>query len=776
MSDELVTPVSDPDVLGPPRDRLDLVALATQDLIWDWDLERRRVTWAGSTQPFFGCEPDAISIAEGDDYHAWANRVHPDDLPTTEAAAAMALNGGADTWEHAYRFRRVDGSWAHVLERAAIVRDAAGRAYRVVGALRDITGQIESDEARTRLAAIVTSSTDAIIGKTLEGVVTSWNAGAERLFGYTAAEMVGRSIYTLIPEELHGAERELLDRVRIGERVEYSEAERIRKDGSRIYITLSVSPIWDGSGRLIGASSIKRDVTAEKQAREELRRREARYRALVTATSSLVWEADPEGRFLSPQVAWEGYTGQSWDEQKAFGWIQAFHPDDRSPVEAAWAAACVGPATFEAHGQVWHAGQHAYRHFQARAIPILDADGAVREWIGMLTDVEDRWITEERLRQAERMELVGRLAGGIAHEVNNQMTVVLGAAGFLLPQVRSESAREDVEYIRRAAQRTATITRQLLAYSRRQILLPQVVDLNTVISSLQPILQRALGEMATLALSLGSGVGVVKADPGQLEQVLLNLVLNARDAMPVGGAVRIETSTALVDAASASAKPLEEMEPGTYAMLTVCDTGSGMDPVTLRHVFEPFFTTKTMGEGSGLGLATVYGIVKQSGGFVSVSSQLGRGTSFQIYLPLADMPASAPAIVEPGEVKAGTETVLIVEDDDKVRAFLSRALLDLGYTVLEARDGIEGIERVNGRGGRVDLIVSDIVMPGLGGREFVEKVTRSYPDVRVLLISGYPGADMPEAGEDLATVRDFVPKPVAPAELARKVRQILDAR
>jgi two-component system cell cycle sensor histidine kinase/response regulator CckA len=771
----MVTPLADPEIPGPGRDRLDLVAFATQDLVWDWDLANKRVRWAGNTQPFFGCDPDAISISEADDYRAWASRVHPDDLPATEAASAMALNGGADTWEHAYRFRRADGSWARVLERAAIIRDAGGRAHRVVGALRDMTSQIESDEARTRLAAIVTSSTDAIIGKTLEGVVTSWNAGAERLFGYAAAEMVGRSIYTLIPEELHGVEHELLERVRRGERVEYAEAERIKKDGSRVYIALSVSPIWDGSGRLVGASSIKRDVTAQKHAREELRRREERYRALVTATSSLVWEADSQGRFLAPQASWEEYTGQSWEEQKAFGWQRAFHPDDRGSVQSSWAVACDTRETFEVHGRIWNAGRQAYRHFQARAIPILDPDGAVREWVGMLTDVEDRWITEERLRQAERMEMVGRLAGGIAHEVNNQMTIVLGAAGFLLSQVQDEPAREDVEFIRRAAQRTATITRQLLAYSRRQIMQPQVVDLNTAVSSLRPILQRALGEMAPLTLSLDPGVSAVRADPAQLEQVLLNLILNARDAMPAGGAVRIETSAALMDAASATSTALDEVEPGAYAMLSVSDTGTGMAPETLRHVFEPFFTTKGIGEGSGLGLATVYGIVKQSGGFVTVSSQLGRGTTFQVYLPLAAAPAADLPVLELVEVERGNETILVVEDEEHVRSFLCRTLIGLGYTVLEAKDGIEGIEQVRSRAGCIDLIISDVVMPGLGGRDMVEEVAREYPGVRVLLISGYPGSIDTASADDSVKAKEFVQKPVAPTELARKVREILDA-
>ncbi len=776
MSDELVTPVAAPDAPGAGRDRFDLVALATQDLVWDWDLVHGHVAWAGGTRPYFGCGPEDIARTEGDDYHAWATRVHPDDLAPTEAACSIALRSGADGWEHEYRFRRADGSWARVLERATIVRTAQGQAIRVVGALRDITRQVENDEARNRLAAIVTSSSDAIVGKTLDGIVISWNAAAERLFGYTEEEMVGRSIYTLIPQDLHGSERALLERLGRGESVEIAETERIRKDGSRILINVRVSPIWDGSGHLVGASSIKRDVTAQKRAQEELRRREERYRALVTATSSLVWEADPDGRFLAPQRSWEEYTGQTWGEQRTFGWLQAFHPDDRGPIGGLWAAARDDATTFEATGMIWNANRQAYRHVQMRAVPILGGGGAIREWIGMLTDVEDRWQTEERLRQAERMEVIGRLAGGVAHEVNNQMTVVLGAAGFLLPEVEGVRARDDLESIRRAAQRTASITRQLLAYSRRQMLQPQLVDLNGVVAGLRPMLERALGETATLTLALDATMNRVNADPGQLELVLLNLVLNARDAMPQGGSVRIETCTARVEAATSSREVLEEPEPGTYAMLSVGDTGEGMAPETLRHVFEPFFTTKAVGEGTGLGLATVYGIVKQSGGFVSVSSQVGQGTTFLIYLPMEDTPTVPDALPEPDPVVGGNETILVVEDETNVRAFLARALRQVGYTVLEAADGTEGLQRMRVHPGRIALVVTDVVMPGISGREFADQAVARDPAVRVLLISGYPGREPVEEGRDPDSGRAFLQKPVAPGDLARAVREMLDAK
>lgn len=619
-------------------DRFHLAARATQDLIWDWDLVTKRVVWAGSTGPFFGCEPEEVASAPGGDYQAWASRVHPDDLGTAEAASAAALTSGAESWQHVYRLRRVSGSWAHVLERAFIVRDEEGVAVRVVGAIRDITDRIESGETKTRLAAIVASSSDAIIGKTLEGIVTSWNAGAERIFGYSAAEMVGQSIFRLIPDHLHESERELLERTRRGERVDFSDAERVTKSGRRISIALSVSPIWDDSGVVFGASSIKRDITESKQAAEELARREQRYRALVTATSNVVWTADSEGRFSHPQESWEAYTGQPWSEHAGLGWLNAFDPEERESARVAWAKACRDQSVFELHRRVWSAVHRTHRHVTVRAAPIQGPDGSRLEWIGMLIDVEELWLAEERLRQVEKMEVIGRLAGGVAHEANNQMTVVLGVADFLLRRVEDETIRQDVQQIRHAARRTATITQQLLAFGRRQMLQPRLVDLNAVVTTLRPILERALGETSLLTLELSRDLGRVMADPGQVEQVLLNLVLNARHAMPDGGALTI--GTANIDSGQGELGRRIETS-GPHVMLSVHDTGHGMDEETLNHIFEPFFTTKGVGEGTGLGLATVHGIVEQSGGSVSVETEPGQGATFRIYLPLAASGAAA---------------------------------------------------------------------------------------------------------------------------------------
>jgi nitrogen-specific signal transduction histidine kinase/ActR/RegA family two-component response regulator len=405
---------------------------------------------------------------------------------------------------------------------------------------------------------------------------------------------------------------------------------------------------------------------------------------------------------------------------------------------------------------------------------VLDPDGTVREWIGTVTDAEDRWRAEERLRQADRMESVGRLAGGIAHEANNQMTVILGAAEFLARGLRDESARMDVEHIRRAARRTAAITQQLLAFSRRQVLQPELVDLNAVVTTLEPILQRALGEMSQVKLRLADDLGPVKADPGQLDQVLLNLTLNARDAMPAGGTLTIETVNVAVDEGYASGKALEPVAPGMYAALMVTDTGTGMDRGTLEHVFEPFFTTKAVGDGTGLGLATVYGIVKQSGGFVSVYSEPGQGSSFRIYLPLSGARLESGRAAASTPFGGGTESVLVAEDEPAVRAIVARSLRAYGYTVLEARDGLHAIELAEAAATPPQLVITDIVMPGMGGKQLAAEIQERWPGVPILFTSGYTGMDAVRRGL-LDEGTDFMQKPLEPETVAKRIRQILDA-
>ena len=764
-----------PAVLHLVRQHFQFAARAAQDLMWDWDLVSGEMIWAGTIEPYFHMSPDRMAEPNASYYRLWAERVHPDDLAATEAAAQAAIAGGAESWQHEYRFRRVDGTYADILERAFISRDESGRARRAVGAMEDVTARHTAERATTRLAAIVAASDDAIVAKTLEGVVTGWNPAAERVFGYSEREMLGQSIFVLIPAELHDSERDILDHIRRGERVDFADTVRIRKDGTRINIALTVSPVWDSSGVVVGASSIKRDITQRKRNEAELALREERYRALVAATTSVVWLATPEGHFMGEQASWREYTGQTAEDQAGMGWTDALHPDDRRTFRTGWSRARELGTLWETRARLWSEQHRGYRHVVFRAVPNTAPNGTVVEWIGAITDIEDRWLAEERLRHADRMESVGRLAGGIAHEANNQMTVILGSAEFLGRSLKEETARIDLEHIRRAARRTASITQQLLAFSRRQVLQPHVLDLNAVVSALEPILQRALGEISQVKLRLAEDLHAIRADPGQLDQVLLNLALNARDAMPDGGTLTVETVNATVDEGHATARAVEPAAPGEYVALVVTDTGMGMDRETMEHLFEPFFTTKSVGEGTGLGLATVYGIVKQSGGFVSVFSEPGHGTSFRLYLPVAAAGRESGGWVAPGLAGGGLETVLVAEDEPAVRAILARALREYGYTVLEARDGAQALDLAQGAPAPPDIVVADVVMPGMAGKPLAEEVERRWPGTPVLFTSGYTGADAVGRGL-LEEGREFLQKPIEPDTLARYVRRILDAR
>jgi PAS domain S-box-containing protein len=449
------------------------------------------------------------------------------------------------------------------------------------------------------------------------------------------------------------------------------------------------------------------------------------------------------------------------------------HPDDRKRVS-------------NAVRQVLEAGEDLDYEFR-----ILLPDGRVR-WIadqgeirrdetgrpvyltGICTDVTDRRVAEERLREAHRMESVGRLAGGVAHEANNQMSVVLGASDFILRRADVPvSVRADVEFIQKAAERTAAVTAQLLAFSRRQVLRPEVLDLNALIKNWEPVLRRVMGEDCGAVLRLAPGLAPVMADPGQLEQVLLNLALNARDAMPRGGRISIETFRFEPTPGYLRSKPGTSIQPGEYVVLAVSDTGHGMDKETLSHVFEPFFTTKGIGQGTGLGLSMVYGIVKQSDGYVWVYSEPGQGTTFKIYLPArGERPAAARRDPRQAQVMAG-ETILVVEDDAGVRHMMTRALVDAGYHVLEASGAPEALEVVARTPGTINLLLTDIVMPVMSGRELAGQVEALRPGIAVLFTSGYTDREIGRRGL-LQPGAAFIQKPLTPEALVGAVQKTIE--
>jgi len=643
--------------------------------------------------------------------------------------------------------------------------------------IRDVTAQHAAEQATQRLAAIVASSADAIVGKTLEGVVTTWNTAAERIFGYSAEEMVGSSIFRLIPEELHETERTLLKQIQQGNAVEFSEADRICKDGRRITIALSVSPIRDALGRVVGASSIKRNITERKLAERALAESQDRLRLALRAARMGTWYWDLATEALSVDQGLSQLYGLEPRDSviRLDALLERVHPEDRENVWKAIERARVDGGEFRSEFRIV-LPDGKVRWLSDQGLVARDESGAQLYMTAVSLDVTERRLVEERLRQAQRMDSVGQLAGGIAHEANNMMSVVLGCADYVLQ--RSDlppPVRQDVDQIWRAAQRTAGITQQLLAFSRRQMLQPQILDLNTTVRELEPILARALGESRGLRMHLSPNLGRVRADPGQLEQVLINLTLNARDAMDEGGRLTIETMNVVLDRAYVDGKPVETLEPGDYAALIITDTGQGMDRETLSRIFEPFFTTKGVGQGTGLGLSTVYGIVKQSGGFIWAYSEPGLGATFKLYFPREESAPELATAQEPAPGGRAEEVVLVAEDEPMVRSIMARTLRDCGYTVIEAGNGREALDLLDSRGGRVDLMVADVVMPDMGGRDLAARAAERWPEMPVLFTSGYTGMDVVRRGL-LEEGREFLQKPLAPEALARKVREMVDAR
>ena len=557
--------------------------------------------------------------------------------------------------------RRRDGSEFPV--EISLSPVATGNGIVVLSAIRDISDRkrIEEElrraneeldrrksrelrESQNRLALIVDSSQDAIIGKSLDGIVTHWNKGAEEIYGYTAQEMIGRPISTLAPPERADEIPAILQRIRNGQRVEYFESVRVTKDKRKLNVSISVSPIHDAEGKVVGASTIARNITAQKK-------------------------------------------------------------------------------------------------------------------------------VEDQLRQSQKMEAVGRLAGGVAHDFNNLLGIVTACSELLRSKVDADAV-EYIDNIREAGKRGASLTRQLLSFSRRQPLQVQVLDLNDRLKDVSKLLKPLMGDDVEIVLSPRPGAAIVEADPGHLDQIVVNLAVNARDAMPRGGKLIIETAVFDFDESFVREHP--SMKPGRYVMLAVSDSGVGMDEATRSRIFEPFFTTKEVGKGSGLGLATVYGIIKQSGGHVWVYSEVGQGTTFKIYLPSADYKVESAA-EKPEEAlppRREGATILLAEDDAIMRRLTRKMLEEHGYKVLEAEDGHAALKVMESGNIPIDLTLTDVMMKGMTGPELVRQLLGSYPQMRVVYMSGYTGELVAHQGLD-ASIR-LLEKPFTRAALLKTVGAALE--
>ena len=875
---------------------------------------------------------------------------HSRDHREEDTQFSRLLSGKSSFYQVEKRFVRKDGRiiWGSLM--VSLVRHSDGPPNFALAMIEDITERQRAEEAHLQYAAIVESSQDAIISATFDGIIFSWNPAAERIYGYSAREANGHPINIIVPPEQEAELSLIFERIKRGERVESFETIRRRKDGSCIDVSIAVSPLKDAAGKMIGGSSISRDITQRKKDEQALRRSEASLARAQSIAQLGSWELDLE----TDALVWSKETyrifGLASDqfEGTSDSFFQRIHPDDRELLRRAKAEALTQSKPYRVdHRIILPNGEIKTVNEQAEVI--LDDKGKPVRFLGTVLDITDRKRAEDRgaafsqlgqrlssattaaaaariivevadsllgwdscgielcspdqqtitsvlgidlingqrvdvtgpylnaspsrmmrqameegpqlilrkppfqlspdcvpfgdcsrpsaslmfvpvrngariigvlsiqsyspdaycqgdletlqaladhcggaleriraatenqnleaqLRQAQKMESIGQLAGGIAHDFNNLLTVIQGhtallAMGPALPEEALDSARQ----ISFAAERAANLTRQLLTFSRRQVIQPKNLDLNEVVDNMTNMLRRLLGEDITLQVNYGPALPMVHADPGMMEQILMNLSVNSRDAMPNGGSLFINTSTATFD--EAQARQIPDAAVGDYVCLAVRDTGAGIPAEHLPHIFEPFYTTKDVGKGTGLGLATVYGIVKQHRGCLKVHSQVGVETILEIYFPAvaAESPPADSQMSEP-KIRGGNETILVVEDEAAVRALVRGVLQRYGYTVLEAVDGVTALNVWNQHRDNIKLLLTDMVMPqGISGRELAAKLLAEKPALKVIYSSGYSlavvGADML-----LREGLNFLQKPYPPRKLAQTVRDCLDGK
>ena len=677
--------------------------------------------------------------------------------------------GKGETALYERRFQRPDGETITAEIGVRALRDG-----RLIAIGRDVTARRRAEEALRASEAltrsVVYSAVDGIITTDESGTIQSFNPAAERMFGYTADQVIGQNLGILMarPDSVRHDSyiREYVDSgkkkiIGIGR-----ESQAIRKDGTTFPIELAVSEMLLPGRRMF--TGIVHDITNRKAVEAALRDTNAKLQAVIETSPLAIVTLDLDGRVVAWNPAAERMFG--WSAAEALNQVLPVVPEgeraelldvirngvpllsvekrrlrkDGSPIEVT----------------LWTA-------------PLRDPAGELSGVMGIYADVTQSRQLEEQFRQAQKMEAVGRLAGGIAHDFNNILTVITGYGEMVAEKVATDAAMsEEMQEILKAADHATVLTSQLLIFSRRHVVSRESLDLNTVVAKLERMLRRIIGEDVELVTVPGAALARVRVDAAQVEQVVMNLAINARDAMPAGGRLTIETANVELDAAYGRGHI--GVKEGQYVMLAVSDNGKGIPPEVRSRLFEPFFTTKERGKGTGLGLSTVYGIVKQSAGEIWVYSELGKGTTFKIYLPRVadDEPQLAPA-AEPTPVERGEETVLLAEDEPGVRALAREVLRQHGYQVLEAMDVNDALRICREHPEGIDLLLTDVVMPVMSGRELAERVAEIRPEIKVLYMSGY--TDNIVVNHGVTSIdKEFLQKPFTPRSLARKVRESLD--
>jgi PAS domain S-box-containing protein len=616
-------------------------------------------------------------------------------------------------------------------------------------------------------SAVVESSNDAIITKTLDGTITGWNRAAERLFGFTAAEAIGQRIDIIVPPDRRDEVRDILDRIARGEAIEQFETLRLRKDGREVDVTLGISPIRSAAGEIVGASKIAHDITDRKRTQRALNQEIEERRRIFETSQDLILVTDTGGNLVQVSPSSLPILGYRPEEMIGRGAVEFIHPEDLEVTREAMRLA--------RHGQRMRNFEARYVHSDGRAV-VLNWMGTWSEPVGrhffVGRDMTEKRAAEAQFRQAQKMEAVGQLTGGVAHDFNNILTVITGTVGILADAVADRPPLVAIaRMIDEAAERGANLTRHLLAFARKQPLEPREIDVNALILEIAKLLHPTLGEQIQITPLLAKDAWTALVDPNQLTTAILNLALNSRDAMPAGGKLAIETSNVCLDGSYAGMH--SEVTVGNYVMIAVSDSGSGIPAGDLEKVFDPFFTTKEVGKGTGLGLSMVFGFVKQSNGHIKIYSEQGHGTTVKIYLPRATGHQTAAELVTSTRVEGGHEVVLVVEDDTLLRRYVMTQIESLGYVTAEAGNATEALALLD-KDASIELLFTDVIMPGpLNGRRLVEEALRRRPSLKTLFTSGYTEDAIVHHGRLDSGVL-LLAKPYRLYDLARMIRKALD--
>jgi PAS domain S-box-containing protein len=756
------------------------------DGLWDWDIAADTEYFSPRCREMLGYTGDAA----GHDVSDWRERVHPDDAEQVDVLLRAHLDRTSPLYVHEYRIRCEDGRWMWIRDRGMVVsRDAAGRPLRMIGTFHDITERRQAEERLRRseehLAVTLQSIADAVIATDAEGLITEMNPTAQRLTGWPLAAALGRplaEVFCILNSQTRAPSinpvRLVLDRGEVVGLANHTAL--VARTGQEYQISDSAAPIRDASGLIVGVVLVFSDVTEDYRVRQSL----ATMVELLDRTGELAkvggWERDlvTGERTWSPEtfriLEFDGPTVRSREQ-----WIELYPPEAQAALAAGLQAVIDDGTPFDLEVPMTTArGRPIWVRIQSSAVI---ENGKVVKLFGTFQDITDRKHADEerarlegQLRQAVKMESVGRLAGGVAHDFNNMLLVILGRTEFALSQVEpAQPIHADLLEIRHAAERSAALTRQLLAFARQQTVVPEVLDLNEVVDGMVGMLRRLIGENIDLVWGPEADVWPIRVDASQIEQILTNLCVNARDAIADVGRIDVRTRNTVVDAMYCSTH--SDAVPGEYVLLSVSDNGIGMDAETVTQIFEPFFTTKGIGISTGLGLSTVYGAATQNQGFIDVSSTPGHGSVFEIYLPRHG--GLGPSVSEPdlqAPTARGHETILLVEDEAAILGLITTVLEERGYTVLAAATPGEALRLANEHRGEIALLVTDVVMPEMNGRELANTLLSLGLQIEQLFMSGYPADVIADRGV-LDEGVHFIQKPFSIKDFDAKVRSALDS-